>query len=304
MTPKSRKLLFFGLACFVILNLLAWGLYVPYLKAYDLIHPPRLSLSRTPSDVGIRKYQTVEFVSSDGLSLRGWYVPSKNGAVVIFVHGHGSNRAELLDEAALLTARGYGALLFDLRNHGESAGDRTTFGLFEQNDVQGAVTFARAQPGVDPTKIALFGHSMGGATVLLAAARTPGIAAVVTESAYSSVEENIAEGVQGLTGLPSFPFAPLVVFFAQHEAGVDMSTARAVDAVRQISPCPVLIIHGAQDGLILVQNAQRLYAAAREPKQLYILPNAGHGGFMQAAPQEYPQRLITFLDQSLRENGK
>jgi fermentation-respiration switch protein FrsA (DUF1100 family) len=59
------------------------------------------------------------------------------------------------------------------------------------------------------------------------------------------------------------------------------------------------IIHGELDGLILAENSRRLYAAAREPMELYILPNAGHGGFLQAAPEEYPRRILAFLEKYL-----
>jgi len=300
MTPKSRNLILFGLTSLIILLLLSFGLYIPYRKAYNLVHPARTVPNRTPADVGASDFQTVEFPSADGLKLRGWYIPPKNGAVVIFVHGLGNNRSELLDEVGLAAARGYGALLFDLRNHGQSEGDRTTLGLREVDDVLGATRFVRAQPEVDFAKIALFGHSMGGATVLLAAAQMPEIAAVLAESAYSSAEDNIAEGVQGLTGLPAFPFAPLVLFFGQREAGVDIRAVRPVDVIGKISPRPVFIIHGERDGLIPVQNAYRLYAAAGEPKQLYILPGVSHSGFLQAAPVEYPRRILTFLDAYLR----
>jgi uncharacterized protein len=297
MTQKSRKLAIFGVTWLLILLLLVFGLYIPYLKAYGLVHPARTFPGRTPAEAGMPEFQSVEFPSSDGLKLRGWYIPSKNGAVVIFVHGHGANRSEFLDEAALVTRRGYGALLFDVRNHGESEGERTTLGLIEVNDVEGAVEFVHAQPDADATRIALFGHSMGGAIVLLAAAQMPEIAAVITQSAYSSIEDNIAEGVQELTGLPPFPFAPLVIFFGQREAGVDIRAVRPVDVIRQIGPRPVLLIHGENDALIPVQNAQRLYDAAQEPKQLYILPGTAHGGFLQAAPDEYPRRTLAFLDE-------
>ncbi len=298
MTPKSRNLAIFGLTLFVILFLPSFGLYVPYLKAYGLVHPARTSFYRTPPDVGIPDFQTVEFSSSDGLKLRGWYIPSKNGAAVIFVHGLGDNRPSLLEEAGLLTAHGYGALLFDLRNHGQSEGDRTTFGLYELEDVKAAVEFIRVQPGVDPDRIGLLGRSMGGATVLLAAAQMPDVAAVIAECAYTSIEENLATGVGGLTGLPVY-FTPLLLFFSQREAGIDIRAVRPVDVIAQISPRPVLIIHGERDELIPVQNAHRLYEAAGEPKQLYLLPNAAHGGYLQAAPDEYPRRILAFLDQYL-----
>ena len=294
MTQKNRNLLIFGLIWFVILTLFSVGLYLPYMKAYGLVHPTRIVPDRFPHAA----YQNVQFSTSDGLRLSGWYIPPQNGALVIFVHGLNANRTELLDEADFITAAGYGALLFDLRNHGESEGNVTTLGLDEVRDVQAAAAFARQTAGLD-SPLALFGHSMGGATVLLAAVKLPETRAVIAESAYTSVDDNIAEGVRGLTGLPSFPFAPLIVFFGEREAGVDIRSVRPLDVIGQLSPRPLLFIHGELDGLILAENSRRLYAAAREPKELYILPNAGHGGFLQAAPEEYPYRILAFLEKYL-----
>ena len=294
MTQKTRKLLVFGLVWFAILSLLSVGLYLPYLKAYGLVHPARIAPDRFPHAA----WQNIQFTTSDGLTLKGWYIPPRNGALVIFVHGLNGNRTELIDEADFITAAGYGALLFDLRNHGESEGNVTTLGLYEVRDVEAAAAFARQTAGYD-SPLALFGHSMGGATVLLAAVKIPEIRAVIAESAYSSVEDNISEGVRGLTGLPPFPFAPLIVFFGEREAGGDIRSVRPLNVVGQISPRALLLIHGELDGLILAENSRRLYAAAREPKELYLLPNAGHGGFLQAAPEEYPRRILSFLEKYL-----
>ncbi len=292
MTRKNRKLFVFGLVWFVILSLFAFGLYLPYLKAYGLVHPARNAPDRFPRVA----YQSVQFITSDGLTIKGWYIPpSLNRGLVIFVHGLNGNRTELIDEVDFVTAAGYGALLFDLRNHGESDGNITTLGLKEVLDVDAAVGFVHQTARAD-TPVALFGHSMGGATVLLAAVNIPEICAIIAESAYTSVEDNISEGVRGLTGLPPFPFAPLIVYFGEREAGANIRSVRPLDVVGQISPIPVLFIHGELDGLILPQNSQKLYEAAREPKELYIVKNAGHGGFLEAAPEEYPRRILTFLE--------
>jgi alpha-beta hydrolase superfamily lysophospholipase len=277
---------------------LALGIYLPYGRAYGLVHPARAPIERTPANVGISSYQDVQFVTADGLTLYGWYVPPRNGAVVVFVHGLGGNRTELLDEAGFITAKGYGALLFDLRNHGKSEGNVSTLGLYEVRDIEAAVAFVR-QTAEPDAPVAAFGHSMGAATVLLATAAISEIDAVIAESAFTSVEDNISDSVQVLTGLPAFPFAPLVVFFGQREAGVDISAVRPVDIIASISPRAVLLIHGDLDATIPVRNAYALYEAAAEPKELYVLPGVGHGGFLWAQPEEYPKRILAFLEKYL-----
>lgn len=287
--------------CVVTLAMLGMTLWLSYTRALILVHPTRFVAERTPSDVGLTYWEEVTFRAPDGIRLRGWFIPppSHHRAVIIFVHGLATNRAHLLDEAALLAQHGYGALLFDLRNHGASEGTVTTLGYWEAEDVRGAVAYVLTRTDVDARRIVLMGHSMGAGTVLRAGARVEHVRAVIAMSAYASLEENIVEGVEGLTGLPAFPFAPLVIWFGEREAGLNIRDVRPIDDIALLSPRAVLLIHGERDPLVPVRNAYRLYHAAREPKELYIIPQAGHVGLMQAEPREYERRVSEFLRRAL-----
>jgi len=299
MSPQTRKLLRFGIVSLVIALVIACGLYLPYIEAYTLLHIARVPITRFPTDVGISHYEEVQFITSDKLKLKGWYTPPQNGKVIIFVHGLGANRSDLLDEAGLAVSKGYGALLFDSRASGESEGNVNTLGYSERLDVHAAVDFVHAQAGSD-APLALFGHSMGTGSVLLAAVEIPRLRAVIVESAFETLEDNVHEGVKALTGLPSFPFAPLVVFFGERETGVDIHAVRPIDFVGKLSPTALLFIHGAKDATVSVRNAYDLYAAAKAPKQLYILPEAGHVKFLQAEPNRFPKTILTFLETYLK----
>ena len=282
-----------------------FSLGVAYYAASRLVHPPRLAVACSPEERGIVHYESVSFAAADGLTLRGWYAPTRNGAAVVLMHGLNRNRCRLLAEAALLTERGYGVLLYDARNAGESEGTVTTFGVQEVDDALGAAAFVRALPGVEAGRIGLFGHSLGGATAIQAAGRLPEVGAVVAVSAFSRLEENIAAGVTTRVGLPAFPFAPLILFFGRQEAGVDIRQARPVEAVAALGGRPVLIAHGEQDDVLPVVNAYRLYAAARGPKELFIVPGMGHycclppGEVETGYLQEYTARVVGFLDRHL-----
>jgi uncharacterized protein len=207
----------------------------------------------------------------------------------------------MLAEAAMVVKHGYGALLFDLRNHGESEGTITTMGLHEPLDVCGAVDYLKTRAEVNPQRIALLGESLGGAAVLRAAVVLPDVRAVIAQATFSSLEDNIAEGVPMMTGLPSFPFAPLVIAFAEAETKAKVSHVRPVDEIASISPRPVLLIHGAQDRFLLPDNSQRLYDAALEPKQLVFIDNASHVDIVENAPREYAAVVIPFLNKYVGE---
>lgn len=296
---KNLKLFTFALISLAILLVIAFGLYIPYLKAYGLVHPERRPNLQTPADFGIADYEDVQFTTPDGITLKGWYIAPKNNAIVVFVHGHRSHRAQYLKYLEIVHAKGYGAVLFDLRNHGESGGTLTTLGLYETMDAETAVHFALSR--VPKAHIALFGHSMGAGVSLLATAQTPEVNAVIAESPFTSLEDNINDGVRELTGIPPFPFAPLVVFFTEWQVGSSLRTVRPIDAIGKISPRPVLLIHGENDLVFPASNSRKLFAAAKEPKQLYILPEVAHSGFLEAQPNRFPKTILTFLDTYLKE---
>jgi fermentation-respiration switch protein FrsA (DUF1100 family) len=291
---KILRLFVFGCTILLVGIIIAAN-WLAYNRALALVRPPHLTSLESPLNMGIRTYREVFFLTSDGIRLSGWYIPGLNGSVIILVHGHAGNRSQMLADARLLHEAGFGVLLYDGRNSGESTGDLTTFGLFEVNDVRGAVDYLLARPDVDSRRIGLLGHSMGGATVILSAAAIPEISAVISESTYTSLEENIANGVRDYVNLPPFPFAPMIIFWGQRESGLDLKQVRPIDAIPQISPRPVMVVHGLHDEIIPVENAYRLYEAASYPKQLYILENAGHCCLAQKGGERYRKTITGFF---------
>jgi len=293
-----RNLSLFGVTV-LSLTLISSSLWLTRQRALGIVKPGRSVARVLPESVGITEYATITFPASDGLKLQGWYAPTHNGAVIIFLHGHANNRTGLLDEAGLFARQGYGVLLYDARNHGWSEGTVTTLGLNEVRDVQGAVNFVLTQPGVDAARIGVVGHSMGGGTALLATAQIPEIDAVIAESAFTSLEDNIRNGVEKLAGLPAFPFAPLVIFWGQQETGVDIRQVRPIESIATLSPRPVLLVHGEQDDTLPVQNSRDLYAAAHDPKALYLIPGAHHADLFEVGGEGYAQRIVAFMQTAL-----
>ena len=93
-------------------------------------------------------YEDVQFTTSDGFLLKGWYVPSKNRAAVISFPGRSGTRLQ----ARMLARHGYGVLLFDRRGEGESEGDWNVFGWQGERDLHAAVAFLQGRPDVDPER--------------------------------------------------------------------------------------------------------------------------------------------------------
>jgi pimeloyl-ACP methyl ester carboxylesterase len=297
-----RNLALFTLAVVSII-IFSFVTYLSYTRSMLLTHPGRTQPHRTPSDLGLDDWRDVNFLSEDGLRLGAWYIPVKGvepSPGLIYVHGLGSNREGLLDQAKLLYDHGYSALLLDLRNHGQSDGSLTTLGYLESLDVGAAIQFLLDQPEIDPDRIGLVGHSLGGGIVIRAAARYPEVKATVAESAFTSLEDNIEEGVRQLLGLPPFPFAPLVIFFGERETGMDIQQMRPIDDVAAISPRAIMFIHGRNDPVVLASNSENLFEAAQEPKALYIIENAAHDGLMEADPEEFERQIVGFLDRYLK----
>jgi fermentation-respiration switch protein FrsA (DUF1100 family) len=261
-----------------------------YRSATHFVHPPRTQ--RPPSDTPARygvAYQELQLLTADRLHLAAWYTPPQNGTVILVAHGYAAARSARM--VALFAQHGYGVLAWDFRAHGESEGTLCTMGYDERQDVEAALDFALAQPGV--VHVAAWGGSMGGVAIIEAAAERPEIAAVVVDSVFPTLEEVMNRVI------PLVTLRPLVRFFAEQETGVRIVALRPVAQIGHLSPRPVFIIQGLADELIPSDSAQRLYDAAGEPRTLWVAPNVGHLGMYNALPEEYERRVIGFFDAAL-----
>jgi fermentation-respiration switch protein FrsA (DUF1100 family) len=298
---RWKKLVLGGLAVIVLAGGTTLALTARS-HAHRLINNPmetRHLPGRTPGDYGLA-FEDAGVQTADGLSLVGWYVPSANGAAIIALHGYKADRGEMLNEAQLLRRHGYGVLLATIRAHDLSDGTLITFGRDEMQDLTAWLSYLRRRPDVDATRIGFLGNSMGGTLGIRFASEQPAIAALVAHSAFSSLEDTIETSVRFFTGLPAFPYAPLVTFFAEREAGFRASEIDAKVWIPKIAPRPVLILQGGRDVVISKTSGERLFAAARDPKEFWFEPKVGHAAFDGAMPDEFERRVAAFFDKYLQ----
>ena len=201
MTARYRPL-FFKLLAVVVVGVFLSYLGISCFVADRLTRPERHPITSNPGDLGLA-YGSVEFESAeDGLTLRGWWIPSQESdPAIVLVHGRSSNRSGfnpqpgtpggLLVQAKGIVERGYSVLSFDLRGHGESDGDRYSLGPLERRDVRGAIAYVQSRD-IPASRIGLLCHSMGAATCQLSAAEVPDLAGVVADSSYARLSELLA----------------------------------------------------------------------------------------------------------------
>ena len=272
------------------------------LIGYRMAHPRRVR-PRLPEDLA-DSVEEVVFPSADGLWLRGWFLPARPGAATLVVcHGYRGSRAHTLDLGLALRARGYNVLLFDFRAHGASEGRYTSVGAREAGDLAGVVAYLLSRPDVDPARLGGLGYSMGAAALILAAAERPEIGAVVADSSFAALSDVAGPALRAYLPRPLRPLRRLVGPVARRAAerlsGVPVAAVRPVDAIARIAPRPILLIHGAADTLVPPPEALRLYVAAGEPKDLWLVPRAGHARGLLVDPEAYFQRVLAFFNASL-----
>lgn len=243
----------------------------------NLFYHPDDTVYATPKNDGYT-YEEVEFFSKDATPLSGWFVPAKGKAMgtVIHFHGNAQNMSAHYSFVAWLPANGFNLFVFDYRGYGKSKGELSRKGVYE--DGVAAVEYIKSRTDIDQSRIILFGQSLGGANAIAVAGSNDfeGIVGVATESAFSTYK-SAATDHAGLLK----PLAALVI-------GNKFSPKKAV---KNISPTPLLIIHGTHDQVVDYKHANKLFKEAAEPKKLWTIKGGRHTEALGKYRNEYAPKL-------------
>jgi fermentation-respiration switch protein FrsA (DUF1100 family) len=226
----------------------------------------------------------------------GWVARGSGSGAVLLLHAVRSSRRQMLPRALFLNRLGYTVLLIDLPAHGESLGEHITFGAHEAEGVRVALAWLRRNlPG---EKIGVIGSSLGAASAVLA---KPGntIDALVVEAMYPTIEDATGDHMAVHVGTPGHWVAPLLLAQMEWRIGVSAEELRPIAAMQALA-CPVLVIGGLKDRHTPPDETRAIFAAAREPKQLWMVEGAAHVDLYKLAGAEYEKRVGAFLAANLR----
>lgn len=263
-------------------------------EAYRATRALRLPVFITDPEVLRLPYEAVEFTTADGITLAGWYVAGQTDSAVILLHGLGENRLGGVPIARVLHAAGLGVLLFDLRAHGASGGRVSTWGWRETLDAQAALDYVCQRPEVQ--RVGLYGFSLGGQIALRTAAQDSRVAAVAADGAPPAVLGDHTYTTR-IHRLRLWVWLGLVYGLQGLWTGT-RPPAGILATIGQIGPRPLLLISTGQRH---ERNNHRAYfASASQPKELWEIPEARHGGGLDARREEYEAKIGRFFGEGLR----
>jgi pimeloyl-ACP methyl ester carboxylesterase len=261
-------------------------------------HVPPSSISSTPADRGLDA-ESVTLTTDDDVELAGWYVSGSNGAAVVLLHGAGSTRSEVLDQAEVLARNDYGVLMIDARGHGESGGTAMDFGWYGDLDVAAGTDYLLGRDDVGSGRIGVVGMSMGGEEAIGAAATDPNIEAVIAEGATgrTAADKSWLSDEYGWRGALQEQFEKAQFWVADYltESSPPVTLR---DAVADSGDTPFLLIT-AGDVPDERSAAEFIASAAPDRVEIWEVEGSAHTGGLSTKPVEWEQRVIAFLDAHL-----
>jgi len=253
--------------------------------------------SRNFASTAVAGSTSLVFESRSGVKLSARFLPGiRSAGAVLLLHGVRSSKESMLPRARFLHARGFSILVVDLQAHGESGGERISFGGREAADVDASV--ARLRMLAPGERIGVLGVSLGGAAILLSNVHDQ-IQGVVLESVYPTINEAVANRLRMRFGTVGAWAAPLLVMQLRPRLGLGAEDLRPIGQASKLRS-PVLVVHGTEDRHTTLAEAERLYAALREPKEFYVLPGAAHVDLHAFGGRDYEHRIGRFLELALR----
>lgn len=246
-------------------------------------------------------YEDVTFPTSDGLTLRGWFIPGHqpeaagDARAILYAPATAHDQRSGLSLVPMFHKAGYHVLLFSYRGHALSDGKRGqfTYGDAESRDVDAAVRFL-TEKGI--RRIGVIGHSVGAVSAILSAARNPRVGAVVAVAPFNCVTEVWRTSRPAL--VPSF-ILEWTLWVTEKARGFNRDQVCPLEVVDRIAPRPLLVIHGTDDRRITEGQVRRLFSAAQMPKSLWLVQGATHDGIRSPVLDELAPDVIAFLDAAL-----
>jgi len=283
-----------------------------FMMARTLLRPPRMSDGRaiailrrlSPGDLDLKFEETFFEIRDEqtGAPLRiaAWWIPAALVAerTVIIIHGYADAKVGGIAWAPLFHSLGWNILAIDLRGHGESGGFYTTAGFWERHDLNQVINRLRTERPRETQTLIIFGVSLGAAVALAAVQSRDDVAAMILEGPYTGFREAVAAHGQ-LFGAPGGWMQRAALDVAEMIAAADFDAVRPVDLI-PTTPCPLMIVHAADDCFMDETAAQRLRTALMQRNNdhdmFWEVPGCGHVLSLAGNPEEFQSRVRRFLE--------
>jgi fermentation-respiration switch protein FrsA (DUF1100 family) len=255
-----------------------------YFRQTRLIFFPTATIETTPADLGM-PYEDVWLpvqLSQRSERIHGWWIPASSEAagVLLYLHGNGMNIGANVGHAKRFHQLGLSVLLIDYRGYGRSEGGFPTEQQVYQ-DAEASWRYLTQTRQISPESILLYGHSLGGAVAIDLAVHQSDAAGLIVQSSFTSIRDMVDHTSR-------YRFFP-----------VEQLLHQRFDSIRKVPflKMPVLFIHGLADIQVPATMSEALYAATPDPKQLYLVPLAGHNNVADTAGAEYLKVVQQFVEQ-------
>ncbi len=294
-----RRRYWLRLVILILIAMVGTAMVVPFVKGYSAIwgltHPGTCNAGSDPSGFN-PKFEDVSFTSTNGLTLKAYFIPGTNGATIIMPPAYADGRGAEMDVAKVFNQAGF--TVFTLDSRACTAHGWISLGYQEVEDVQAAYQYLKSRPDVDATKVGLHGFSSAGATAMMSAERMPEIRSVSAEGGYADYATTLGLGqdFDFLTQLYQFG----VVVGYRVVTGDDIHILSPINNIDKIAPRPLLLVYGSLE--VSLPGARDMLAKAQADgiqADLWVVNGADHGQYLLVAPDEFAKRLVGFHEAAL-----